>query len=129
MKVQNLPVVVGFGRLNVIDVAEPPLTTVAVPAVEPLLVQAQTAVCEQEITILAEPPLASSDKTTLEPEDGPPSGVQVALLLLPYRFCKDIAPDATPANVRTAVSPRDMVAVLDRPSSVFTFASEMAPED
>ena len=83
LKEQDLTVVVGFGRLNVIDVAEPPVATVAVPAVEPVLVQVQTAVCEQEIATLAVPPPASSDKMTRLPDDGPPSGVQVALALLP----------------------------------------------
>lgn len=48
---------------------------------------------------------------------------------MPYKLDKLIEPEATPAKVRTTVSPRLIVWVLLRPSSVFTFASEIAPDD
>jgi hypothetical protein len=61
----------------------------------------------------------------------PPGGVNVTggALLLPYRLDSEIGPVGTPARVLTAVSPRDIVAVAERPNSVFTFPRDIGPED
>lgn len=59
-----------------------------------------------------------------------PDGVIVTdTALLPSRLFSEIAPDGTPARDRTAVSPREIEAVAERPSSVFTCESEIGPED
>jgi hypothetical protein len=117
-----LDVVVGFGKLNVIDVAEPPVATDAVAAVEPVLVQFQTALCEQVIVTVEGvlgPPLLLLNATG-EPEDVPPDGDHDGPFDFPQRLLIEIAPDAIPANVLTALSPSDVVAVDARPSSTLT---------
>lgn len=58
----------------------------------------------------------------------PEAGVKV-IADLPYKLDIEIWPEAIPARFLTAVSPSDIVAVDDRPSSTLTFASDIAPED
>jgi hypothetical protein len=52
----------------------------------------------------------------------------VTRLDLPCKFCIEIAPDGTPANVRTAASFIVITAVGDNPNSVLTSDSDMVPE-
>ena len=48
-------------------------------------------------------------------------------LLLPCKLLIEIAPLETPARVRTAASPKEMVAPPERPSSMFTSYKEIVP--
>jgi hypothetical protein len=103
---------------NVIDDAALPLVTLADPKVP--LVRVYVHVTDWLAVMLAlafGPPVPL---TAVGEPLVPPAGVYVAPADLPRRSFIEIAPDATPARVRTAVSPNEIEAVLDRPSSVFT---------
>jgi hypothetical protein len=130
VNVHVLVTFVGFGKLNVIDVADPPDATVAVPAVEPLLVHVQTADCVQLIvTVAGTPELpAGSLSATGEPELVPPSGLN-ATLDLPRRSDIEIVPDALPARLRTFVWFNEICVVELSPSSTLTLAKDIAPVD
>ena len=104
-------------------VAEPPLATEAVPV--PTSVQFQTADTVQLIVML-EVSCDWSLRPTAVPAVVPPSGENTTLDL-PRKLSIEIVPDGTPANVRTAVSPSEIVAVADLPSSVFTWPIVMVP--
>jgi hypothetical protein len=67
-----------FGSENKIDVADPPFTTLVMPAVDPIFVHDQTADGEHCIlTDAAAPPPAQSESMTGEALERPPSGVNV----------------------------------------------------
>lgn len=55
-------------------------------------------------------------------------GLSVPPLLLLYRSPSATGPNRMPAKARTADSPKDVVAVDDRPNSVLTLDTAIAPE-
>jgi hypothetical protein len=65
-----------FESENVIEAAEPPDATLAVPVEDPVLVHVQTAGCVHcMVTEALVPPAARSESVTGDPLERPPAGV------------------------------------------------------
>jgi hypothetical protein len=74
--------------------------------------------------------LEVTEPESAKPLPDPNTSLAVTLMaLLPRRFDIPIAPLATWARVRTAVSPRRISALDDRPSSTLTCDIEIGPVD
>jgi hypothetical protein len=118
------------GKVKLIDVALPPDATEAVACVAPARVHVHVADCVQLMVLEALCGWTLKlDRVTGLPALAPPAGVNVTFDLPRRLSIEIVVPDVadTPASVRTADSLSEIVAVDDRPSSVFTSDIEMVP--